>query len=68
MNRRVNLKSIAVYQPFDKYIPLISDKTYYFIKIKYLDGHEEDVGFVHDKEKRDEFLSFLDENLLPSDE
>jgi len=68
MGRRVNLKGVFVYKPYDKYIPLISKETYYYVYIKYLDGTEEDVGFVHNKDKRDEFLRMLDENLLNADE
>jgi len=68
MGRRVNLNGIFVYKPIDKYIPLISKEEYYSVYIKYLDGNEEDVGFVHNKDKRDDFLRMLDENLLNADE
>lgn len=64
VERRINLDGIMVYKPYEKYVPLINEKTYYFVYIKYMDGTEEDVAFVHDKEKRNAFINKLDQNLL----
>lgn len=65
---RVNLNGIFQYKPYSKYNPLISDKTYYYIKIEYLNGKIEELSFINNEEKRDKFLKFLDENLLDSKE
>jgi len=55
--RRINLNLIKEYRPLNK-------KNYYEIKLKYLDNAEEEISFGTNKEDRDKFLSFLDENFL----
>ena len=56
--RRINLNSIKEYKPLN-----VKDQ-FYQIKISYMDGTSEELGFGHNKENRDEFLSFLDKNFL----
>jgi hypothetical protein len=60
--RRVNLNTISEYRPLEKYVG--TDKTYYSVKIKYIDSKEEEIPFFDDKGKRDEFLENLDKNLV----
>lgn len=62
--KRVNLEGIFSYKPWDNHNHLISNKPYYFILIEYLNGEKEQVGFLHNKKKRDDYLKMLDENLL----
>ena len=57
-DRRVNVLSIQEYKATTK-------QKYYFVKIKYISGQEEDVSFITDKERRDKFLDLLDSLTKP---
>jgi len=57
-DRRVNLNSIVEYKPCEHL-----KSSYYYIKIRYSNGIEEDILF-DDTKKRDKFLKCLDDNLL----
>jgi hypothetical protein len=59
--RRINLNLIKEYKP-------LVIKNSYGIKLKYLDSAEEEISFGTNKEDRDKFLSFLDENFLKNSE
>lgn len=63
--RRINLRLILEYKPYDKEI---SEKTLYFIRLKYNDNKFEDLSFIEDKNKRDIFLTILDKNLMINNE
>lgn len=54
---RINIDLIKSYNPEEK-------RGYYNIILKFIDNSERVLHFFKRKDKRDEFLSFLDQNLL----
>lgn len=58
--RRINFSLVKEYKATEK---TTNDKTYYTIDFKFLDDKIEQFHFFEDKEKRDEYLKKLDENV-----
>lgn len=63
--RRININSILEYKPEER--DTISNKRYYYIKFKLIDGVEEEMTFFANKEKRDKLLKILDDNFLTNE-
>jgi len=63
--RRINMSLVKQYKPMEKSSYVISDKNY-FIEFTFLDGSQEELYFFNREEERNEYLSHLDQNLLPN--
>jgi len=59
--RRINLGLVKEYKP-------IKIRDSFSIKLIYLSGVEEELTFGTNREERDQFLLFLDENFLKPSE
>ncbi len=60
-NKRINMGIVKDYKPYDK--STIIGK-YYQIKFTLITGEEDYFHFFDREEDRDNFLNYLDENLL----
>ena len=59
-NKRINMSLVKGYKPID------SDNSYK-IELTMLNGDKDYLPFFDRKEERDQYIKFLDENLLVSD-
>jgi hypothetical protein len=62
--RRINIDTISEYKPYEN---VQISYQYYYVSVKYLNKTTEDISFC-DPIKRDNFLNFLDKNLLINNE
>jgi hypothetical protein len=60
--RRINLSQVRQYKPTEK---SVSSRTSYMIELLYPDGLKEELHFFDSQDKRNEYLEYLDQNLLP---
>ena len=58
--RRINTSLVRQYKPTEK---STSTGTSYMIEFLYLDGSNEELHFFEKKDKRTEYLKYLDQNL-----
>jgi len=58
---RINIDLIKSYKPYNK-------NNGHNILLKFLDGSEKTLFYFKDEEQRNEFLKFLDQNLLDSNQ
>ncbi len=58
-DRRVNICSIFEYEPQEN-----KKRKSYSVRIKYVNGTEEDMPFFDNVKERDDFIEMLDKNLV----
>ena len=63
-NKRINMSLVKEYKAYDK---SVEAGYHYQIELTLLPGDKDYLHFFDRKDERDQYLKFLDENLLVSD-